>query len=740
MRRLHIHQKLSLIVAMLSLPIALYAAMYLRESVDAANRFDDAASGLDAIEQLSSLAYAASMKRPSSSSSVWGDATPAFVDAAADEALGGFLAKARDGSPAQRTAAAGGAIGLVARLSSLPSATPAGAHALTTLASDGAPLLLLRVRRFADVAERLAKKEALNPADRMSFLVTAGQFKGVADSISKAMRPFAEADATTAEATRAEATPQAAALAEATQAYRKANAALQRTGVALANTVNTAAAGADLPQAAFDAASNDLLTATHALSLAAVDTLRARVVQRSADAWFAVAVAGGGALAVLIGALLAAMAMRRSILAAIGSLSNGIRALADDQIDGDVPGAERSDELSEVARAVAYFRDRTVEATAGALSARREAEETARAEMMSVLERAFGDVVSAAIDGDLSRRVPATFDDAALNRLADQVNDLVAAFEHGLRETSDVMARLARADLSARMTKQTGGAFLSLQNDVNTVVDALSEIVGRLRTASADLKCAGSAIAGSSTVLVDRMSDQRSAAAATSETISSMVASMLECASTAETARTTVGGARAAMQGGRSAMEDANADMERIRSAATEISDIITLIESVTMQTNMLATNASVEASRAGASGKGFAVVAEEVRALAQSTARASDDVKRLVTTTLNEIENGAARVLAASEKLGEVDRSITESADAMENIAGRSTQQANELEALSEAAKQMDVMADDCSRRAEQTRVQIQRTEAQTQMLDDVVAGFSMGDAPSEAMDRHAA
>ena len=285
------------------------------------------------------------------------------------------------------------------------------------------------------------------------------------------------------------------------------------------------------------------------------------------------------------------------------------------------------------------------------------------------------------------------------------MNDLVIAFEHGLRETSDVMARLARADLSVRMTRQTKGAFLTLQDDVNTVIAALSEIVGRLRAASTDLKGSGAAISDSSTVLGDRINEQRAAASATSETISSMVASMLECADAAETARSAVDGARAAMEGGRATMADANADMECIRKAATEISEIITLIESITMQTNMLATNASVEASRAGVSGKGFAVVAEEVRALAQSTSSASDDVKRLVTTTLNEIESGAARVLRASETLADVNRTIVDSAASMAAIAERNTDQANDLKTLSESAKRMDASAEDCSRQVEHTR-----------------------------------
>jgi methyl-accepting chemotaxis protein len=115
---------------------------------------------------------------------------------------------------------------------------------------------------------------------------------------------------------------------------------------------------------------------------------------------------------------------------------------------------------------------------------------------------------------------------------------------------------------------------------------------------------------------------------------------------------------------------DANASVHRLEESSTKIGDVVRVITSIAEQTNLLALNATIEAARAGELGKGFAVVAGEVKELAQSTARATDDVGNLV----GAIQRDAATVVEALAGIGQIVGKINET---QTMISGVLTEQA---------------------------------------------------------------
>jgi hypothetical protein len=115
---------------------------------------------------------------------------------------------------------------------------------------------------------------------------------------------------------------------------------------------------------------------------------------------------------------------------------------------------------------------------------------------------------------------------------------------------------------------------------------------------------------------------------------------------------------------------DANASVRRLEQSSVKIGDVVKVITSIAEQTNLLALNATIEAARAGELGKGFAVVAGEVKELAQSTARATEDVGNLVTA----IQTDAATVVQALASIGHIVDRINET---QTMISGVLTEQA---------------------------------------------------------------
>jgi len=307
--------------------------------------------------------------------------------------------------------------------------------------------------------------------------------------------------------------------------------------------------------------------------------------------------AGVLALATLFGLLFS-----RSITSPISRLTRTMDGLAQGDLTVEVSGTTRSDEVGAMARSVEVFRENAVKMSSmtdeeRAASERRRIERTA---MMQQLQRSFGEVVDAAVEGDFTKRVEARFEDPEINKLAASVNNLVDTVDRGLSETGDVLAALASQDLTARMSGDHRGAFARLKDDINAVTDSLNQFVGGLKHTSNSLRTATREILSGANDLSERTTKQAATIEETSATMETLSATVVENARRAETASSMAQSVSQTATEGGAVMSKATDAMERITASSGKISNIIGLIDDIAFQTNLLALNASVEAARAG--------------------------------------------------------------------------------------------------------------------------------------------
>jgi len=439
---------------------------------------------------------------------------------------------------------------------------------------------------------------------------------------------------------------------------------------------------------------------------------------------------GGALLAV---AALGGWLFSRSISRPLTGMAGAMDELASGNLSVEIEGGKRGDELGAMARALEVFRqnahrmvDMTEEERAASLQRRSD-----RAEMMQALQRAFGQVVDAAVAGDFSRRIEVQFEDAELNVLADSVNNLVSTVDRGVSETGVVLAALADANLSIRMEGDYEGAFLDLKHNANRVAEKLTEVIGQLKSTSSSLKTATGEILSGANDLSERTSRQAATIEETSAAMEQLAATVLQNADRAREASQTAGTVTRTAEEGGQVMGAANNAMERIETSSSKISNIIGMIDDIAFQTNLLALNASVEAARAGEAGKGFAVVAVEVRRLAQSAAQASAEVKTLIEQSALEVKDGTRLVAEAAAKLEAMLASARSSNALMDSIAHESREQAAAIDEVNASVRQMDEMTQHNAALVEETNAAIEKTEAQARELDRVVDVFTLSRVP---------
>jgi methyl-accepting chemotaxis protein len=182
-----------------------------------------------------------------------------------------------------------------------------------------------------------------------------------------------------------------------------------------------------------------------------------------------------------------------------------------------------------------------------------------------------------------------------------------------------------------------------------------------------------------------------------------------------------------ALQGGQ-VVGEVVSTMTGINESSRRIGDIIGVIDGIAFQTNILALNAAVEAARAGEQGRGFAVVASEVRSLAQRSAAAAKEIKTLVTTSVERVEQGSVLVSRAGSTMTELVHSIRRVTDIMGEIRVASDQQAAGVAEVGEAVREMDQATQQNAALVEQVAAAAASLRQQAQQLVQSTAVFHGG------------
>jgi len=232
-------------------------------------------------------------------------------------------------------------------------------------------------------------------------------------------------------------------------------------------------------------------------------------------------------------------------------------------------------------------------------------------------------------------------------------------------------------DLSRRIDAHCEDELAQIAGSFNSFAGKLLGVLAQIRDASNSVRVAAEEIATGNHDLSGRTELTASSLQQTSASMQQMTETVRHNADSARQANQLVVQASNVAQHGGQVVGNVVTTMDQINAASRKINDIIGVIDGIAFQTNILALNAAVEAARAGEQGRGFAVVAGEVRSLAQRSAEAAREIKTLINTSVEQVENGSRLVHDAGTTMTDIVTSVQRVTDIMAEITASTTSRA---------------------------------------------------------------
>ena len=255
----------------------------------------------------------------------------------------------------------------------------------------------------------------------------------------------------------------------------------------------------------------------------------------------------------------------------------------------------------------------------------------------------------------------------------------------------ELAERVAAGDLTARVRASGKDEVARLTAALQHMVENLHRIVTEVRSGADTIANAAQEVAQGNQDLAARTEQQAAALQQTASAMEQLTSSVrLSADNAGEADRSASSASGIATQGGE-VVGQVVETMSSISAASRRIVEIIGVIDGIAFQTNILALNAAVEAARAGEQGRGFAVVASEVRSLAQRSATAAKEIKRLIDDSVEQVEAGGRMVEQAGETMQQVVGSIRQVSHIVAEISSSSREQSAGIEQVNVAVVQMD-------------------------------------------------
>lgn len=331
--------------------------------------------------------------------------------------------------------------------------------------------------------------------------------------------------------------------------------------------------------------------------------------------------------------------------------------------------------------------------------------------------------------GDLLSPFPTVETKDEVADMVASATDMAQSLDFIISDLEYILGRMADSDYTVR-SKDAGryvGDFEQLFNSARKMRDSMVETMRFIEESAAQVTAGSTNLSETSISLAEGATEQAGAVEELQATITTI----------SETAKKAAISADEAYQQSQKYVEVANNSsddmkemveaMSRINETSQKIGNIISEIESIASQTNLLSLNASIEAARAGEAGRGFSVVADQIRQLAEQSSKSAVDTRTLIEGAMQEIDNGNKVADRAVASLEIVVDGIRKLASASQELSVASTSQADTMKEAEAGVNQISDVIQTNAAVAQESSATSQQLASQATSLDDLISRFEL-------------
>lgn len=293
-----------------------------------------------------------------------------------------------------------------------------------------------------------------------------------------------------------------------------------------------------------------------------------------------------------------------------------------------------------------------------------------------------------------------------------------------VREISVEVKAIAQGDLTRNGDDITDflGDFSELKTSLLYILKRFNSTLTEISNLAEQVSSNSSEVENASKSLADGATEQAGVIEELNATIDTVVDMAEDTAKETQNASARVKASANKANEEKEKMNELLMEMEHITEISKEIGNIITDIEDIASQTNLLSLNASIEAARAGEAGKGFAVVADQIGKLAADSAKSAVNTRDLIDKTLVEIEKGNTITRTTADAFNQIITDMESFAELAENTMEKANSQAESLEQIGQGIEQLSgVVQGNAASSEENTAISINLAEGAAKMHDRV-------------------